>query len=689
MSIDYEQARVQMEEWIRLDRETKETLGAGVPLDRGDAEIYGEKLNAMLAEAREVFIRTGVSAFLHSGDFAVGLCTPRGDLVASSCGVHFFAILSQLPVKYIVHHFLDEPTVGVHDGDIFYTNEALLGGLHNPDQFAIMPVFFEGELVAWTLAGVHQPETGAVEPGGMPISARSRFYEGMRLSPIKIGENFQIRRDLLDMMTNFVSRAPAMQEIDTRARCSSCDRLRIRLLELLAKKGKPFVHRLFRELLQNAEEGARRKIRQWRNGTYRTVLFMDTIGHSMGINRVCVSLTKKGETLSFDLTGTSPENDGSLQAFAHAVWGAAATYFFSYPFHDLPVSIGAYEPIHFHVPRGTTLNPGHDASVANAPFIGRLVVNGVHQVMSKLLYASGFPELCTASNGSSGISVHFAGTNQWGALIADATGYKLNTEGAGARSDQDGVDAYGFFFAHQGRAPDVENVESRYVFMHLSQKYRTDSCGFGKYRGGSGTYSALANYHGQQVTVVCTGNAAKLPEQTGLFGGYAANVVSGCWLVSPELAHRMQEGNGGWPLSLEELVAGTNLSGEVRLLGAVAGPLQLNRGDLILAINTGGHGYGDVLERSPQEVYTDWQAQIISTWTVHNVYRVGIDPASGRINDSQTERWRAEEHARRKKEGLLWEDFLAAWLSKRPPEKILMYYGHYPDASGPLPLQRS
>lgn len=688
MSIDYEQARVLLEDWIRLDPQTRQTLGGDTPLDRGDAEIYGAKLDAMLAEARDVFVRTGVSAFLHSGDFAVGLCTPRGDLVASSCGVHFFAVLSQLPVKYIVHRFLDEPTVGVRDGDIFYTNEALLGGLHNPDQFAIMPVFFEGELVAWTLAGVHQPETGAVEPGGMPISARSRFYEGMRLSPIKIGENFQIRMDLLDMMTNFVSRSPAMQEIDTRARCSTCDRLRLRLLELFARQGTTFVHRLFRELLLEAEQGARRKIRAWRDGTFRTVLFMDTVGHSPGLNRVAVSLTKRDDSLAFDLTGTSPENDGSLQAFAHAVWGAAATYLFNYSFHDLPVSIGVYEPIRFHVPPGTTLNPGPDASVANAPFIGRLVVNGVHQVMSKLLYASGHPELATAANGSSGISVHFAGVNQWGARVADATGYKLNTEGAGARSDLDGVDAYGFFFAHQGRAPNVENVESRYGFLHLSQKYRTDSCGFGRRRGGAGTYSALANYQSDEITVVCTGNAAKLPEQTGLFGGYAANVVAGFWLVSPDLARRLETGAGGWPLSLEELAAGDGLEAEFRFQGAVAGPVRLQRGDLILAINTGGHGYGDVLERGAEEVFADWKAGIISAWAVRHVYRVAVDPA-GLLDPEATKSLRSRERARRRGEGLPWEDFVARWLPRRPPNAILSYYGSYPDAAGPLPVHRS
>ena len=49
--------------------------------------------------------------------------------------------------------------------------------------------------IAWTVALVHTTETGAIEPGGMPVSAISRFEEGMNLPPMRIGDNFQLLRD--------------------------------------------------------------------------------------------------------------------------------------------------------------------------------------------------------------------------------------------------------------------------------------------------------------------------------------------------------------------------------------------------------------------------------------------------------------------------------------------------------------
>jgi len=52
---------------------------------------------------------------------------------------------------------------------------------------AIVPVFYKGQLIAWCGAANHTTETGAVEPGGMPVTASARFTEGMNLPPMKVG----------------------------------------------------------------------------------------------------------------------------------------------------------------------------------------------------------------------------------------------------------------------------------------------------------------------------------------------------------------------------------------------------------------------------------------------------------------------------------------------------------------------
>ena len=72
-------------------------------------------------------------------------------------------------------------------------NDARYGNIHNTDQSLIIPVFHEGELVCFVGAIVHEGENGACEPGGMPSAAESPYDEGLKMSPLKVGENFEFR----------------------------------------------------------------------------------------------------------------------------------------------------------------------------------------------------------------------------------------------------------------------------------------------------------------------------------------------------------------------------------------------------------------------------------------------------------------------------------------------------------------
>src|SRR5207247_9086000 len=187
-----------------------------------------------------------------------------------------------------------------------YSNEAIYGGIHNPDQFAIMPIFHREELVAWSVVGAHQSETGGKEPGGEITTARTRHDEGMKLIPIKIGEHYQLRDDLLKMMENFISRAPRMQITDVKARVAACDRIRIRLQDLVEKRGTRFLQGLFRKMIMETAEGARERIRSWNDGVYRHVVFIDTTGFDAALIRTPIELIKKRDHITIDFSGASP-----------------------------------------------------------------------------------------------------------------------------------------------------------------------------------------------------------------------------------------------------------------------------------------------------------------------------------------------------------------------------------------------
>src|SRR5690625_2705218 len=284
-----------------------------------------------------------------AGDSIVAMFNAQGDLVNASAGTYLHAVIPPIVIKYILKNYGDNP--GIADGDIWYTNDALYGGIHNPDQVAITPVFFHGELVAWTAALSHTTETGANEPGGMPLSATARFEEGMNLPPTKIGQNHVLRNDAIEVFGAFGIRAEQMVTVDLRARCTTADRVRVRLLEMFEREGKDFVIGLFRKMLVEAEQGARSRLASWPDGTYRCATFSDAAGTEQGLHRNCfMTMTKAGDTLQVDFTGTSPESKSSYNAHPQAVIGHLANYIYEYVFHDLPISSATFQPMEFIFP---------------------------------------------------------------------------------------------------------------------------------------------------------------------------------------------------------------------------------------------------------------------------------------------------------------------------------------------------
>ena len=244
----------------------------------------------------EIFVRSSRSYFGVSGDSMVAIFTANGDLINAACGTYLHAIIQPIIIKFILKYYAKNP--GIREGDIFYTNDALYGGIHNPDQVALMPIFHKGEILAWTSAALHTTETGAIEPGGMPVSAKSRFEEGLNMPPIKIGENYQLRNDFLEFYSVYGLRAPAMFISDLRARCTTADRVRVRLLELVEKRGEEYLTGLLRRMVDTAETAARQRIKSLPEGKFRAVVFNDAIGWTPALVRACyLTLTKKGEKL--------------------------------------------------------------------------------------------------------------------------------------------------------------------------------------------------------------------------------------------------------------------------------------------------------------------------------------------------------------------------------------------------------
>ncbi len=667
-------------EWLKPAPATEHELECLESLRPGDYEIGHQATNDILDEAMEVFIRSSRSYFGVSGDSMVAIFTASGDLVNASCGTYLHAIIQPIIIKYILKYYRENP--GINDGDIWYTNDALYGGIHNPDQVAIMPVFHRGKLLAWVSAAVHTTETGAIEPGGMPVSARSRFEEGLNMPPIKIGENFKLRNDFLELYSVYGLRAPAMFISDLRARCTTADRVRVRLLELVEKRGHEFVVGLLRKMIAVAENGARQKIRSLPDGRFRVVVFNDAIGWTPALVRSCaLTVTKSGDRLIFDFTGTSPENPSSYNVHAQAVVGHIANFMYEYVFHDLPICSATFAPIDFVFPDGIILNPGPLAATSCCVYIGMQARCAAHSCFAKMMFCvRDMWSQCAASPGSQHSAQICSGLSQWGLSVSDILSFSLNTQGQGGRAASDGMDAYGFAWCAFGRAPDCEQVESELPLTVVLSQHWKDSCGHGKNRGGSGAVQLWMIHKVPQMISLCMGNGSKVPLAQPLFGGYASTPIPGISVVRSDLLGKMQVGDKDLILDHHAIIEGQAIGGEWKCELIARTPKIYKEGDLIFGFSGGGPGYGDPLERDPELVLEDLRKNVISDWTARNIYKVAYDPERRVVDVAETERLRQAERRARLDRGRPFDEFQKEWSKKSPPEEILQWYGSWPDA---------
>ena len=672
--------------WLKPSPATAYENDCASRVHQGDYEIGVQVTNDILDEAMEVFVRSSRSYFGVSGDSMVAIFTAGGDLINASCGTYLHAIIQPIIIKFILKYYAQNP--GIREGDIWYTNDALYGGIHNPDQVALMPIFHEGKLLAWASAALHTTETGAIEPGGMPVSARSRFEEGLNMPPIKIGENFELRNDFLEMYSVYGLRAPAMFISDLRARCTTADRVRVRLLELVEKRGADFVVGLMRKMSDTAEAGARKRITALPDGKFRAVVFNDAIGWTPALVRSCyLTLIKEGGRLVFDFNGTSPENPSSYNVHPQAVVGHLANFMYEYVFHDLPICSSTFAPIDFVFPDGCILNPDKMAATSCCVYIGMQARCATHNAFAKMTFGSA--ELwrqVAASPGSQHTAQICAGLSQWNLAVSDVLSFSLNTQGQGGRAASDGMDAYGFAWCAFGRAPDSEQVESELpVTVTLSQHWK-DSCGHGSHRGGAGGVQQWMIHKVPQLVSLCMGNGSKVPLSQPLFGGYASPPIPGISVRKADLLKKMENGDPALSLDHRDMLEKGTVGGDWTYELIARTPNVFQEGDLLFGFSGGGPGYGDPLERDPQHVLEDLRNNIISDWTAQNIYRVVYDPERRKLDVQATNRTREEERRARLARGKSFDEFESEWSKKSPPAEILQWYGSWPDARplGPI-----
>jgi acetophenone carboxylase len=654
-----------------------------------DYSVYTQRLASACEEGKEILVRLGISEPLQSGDVCHAYYTARGDLSLAELGTFLHAITGAVPIKFVLKHYRDDPTVGLQDGDIFFCNEAIYGGLHNPDQIVYMPVFWEGELISWVSSAGHEPETGATEPGGQPADAKDRYAEGLKVPPLRIGEGFKLRSDVMEFFQNMV-RYPEMIATDTAAKLAACLRLRARLLEIIKRQGAEFVVGLLRKVIEDSAVAARERVSKLQDGRYRCVGFLDTYGPKEALLRVPCMLIKEGEKLIVEFAGASPQFPGPFNAFEHVVYAHLVCMLFQYFFSDLPGSAGTLEVFEVRCEKGTFLNADAQAAVSSGTAMAPIAGNIFMMCLIKAMYASRDPD--TLANvalppGACARSFFFGGINQFGKEVAGVSLRPSNTAGLGARPDKDAVDAGSFWWVGRGNAVDVEHEEALNPYLVEYSNFAPDNAGPGKYQGGAGMSYGVRVHNSPGFYIQTFGLASRIPTNSGLFGGYAANVRPGIRILGSTGEQAAKEGQAMAPQNeFDLLITAQAKDIDVQLTPAQQLGAIFQHGDFIGVTGPGGAGYGDVLERDPEAVAADVSRGVISRWTAENVYCVVFD-TDQRIDHEATLERKVEERKQRLAEAKPYHAFVEEWSKQQPPEDALILYGEWPgpEVGGTLP----
>ena len=641
-------------------------------------------INAALSEAFEMCNQMGAAPGAKWGDLVTGIYTAQGDLaMIAPHGIIAFAACCFYPVRFIVKNWIDDPTVGVRDGDGFIHNDARYGGVHNTDQSMMMPLFYKGELICWLSATIHEGENGACEPGGMPAAAESKYDEGIKMSPFKVVENFQLKRDLVTFLQNSV-RDPKLQLEDMKVKLHAVMRLRDRITAILDQFGRDALVGTLRTHLEDTEKEMRRRIREMPDGTTRVLQFMDSSLRENCLQKISLAITVKGDRLIMDFRGTAPQfMNRAVNTNIASFKAALCTGLLQNVWPDLPHTMAVLSPIEILSDRNSIIDAEGEMPQAMSlmPLFKACVAWTIPMAKFNYSVPTKYSAII-ASQYDQAATFIYGGLTQHG----DVTGNfcsDINGNGQGARSHADGEHSISPVFGFMCDSGEHEiNEEDTPIIRLGAQRLAKDRIGFGKYRGGMG-YEQIATARGSGMWGFMTGcEGSKFPSAQGLFGGYSCPSYQLLKIKGINVFEELRKNP-----KVVEVFDIVKLMNEQPIPGGKYSSNDMgmtfelcNEGEIYMICQGAGGGYGDVIERDPALVMKDLQEDLMSHDIARDIYQVVYDEATLVVDEAATQQRRADHRKARLARGKPFDQFCKAWVTPEPPKDI-PYFGSWDDTT--------
>jgi N-methylhydantoinase B len=451
-------------------------------------------------------------------------------------------------------------------GDVVIHNHAYYGASHGPDVGFVVPIFHEGELVAFSATTAHHLDLGALTPGSCGIvDATDAYAEGLQFNAIKIEEGGRRNEWFWRFIRDNV-RAAQLVVGDMEAQVAACRIGAERFLELVGRYGIDTVRAAGEDLMDYSERLLRREIEKLPDGTYEAEGFID--GFQEDPNpahrdlRIKATVTVAGSDIHVDLTGTSPQIDLPLNM----------------PFEGT-VDIAVYLTIR-SILLDSGRNPRYPAPVIARFCPGNIVADTVMRALAPLV-----PDNVSAGVGNLKV-VAYSGLAESGQHWV----YMDIQEGSyGGRPGKDGLDAVDTLYANTRNNP-VEDIESHYPLRVTRYELNVDTGGAGRWRGGLGTVREIEFLAPGGMSLEGDGSVHPPP---GLFGG--------------------RDGTPGRVEINHHGADGVEVPSKFPYRSAEAG-------DRLLLIAPSGGGYGPAAERDPAAIREDIAEGVLSSERGRELY---------------------------------------------------------------------
>jgi N-methylhydantoinase B len=565
-------------------------------VDHVTLDIIENTLSNARFEMDRVLETTALSPVIREQSDQFPLIADRhGRMVIGQFGSAIATILENSP--YTVQDLRDGDVIALNDP---YMCEGVVS--HCPDFLILRPIFFEDDLVGYSSQWGNLMDVGGTAPGSMPITARSIYYEGIRMPPIKLYSAGVLNEEALRMFCHN-TRTPKMVEADIKAIAAGTAAGAARVRELCARFGKDTYLEACDAMLDRTRSGLIELIRTHLPDGERFEFtdYADDDGLGHGPIKLQMAMWRDGDKVNVDWTGSSGQVPGSVNFYLNPeMFKMFVGVFLIMAFSpDLVFNDGYYDLINVTIPEKSILRPEFPAPVGNRLTLMARQFDVVGAVFSKALEQF-------AVSGGYGTSPNFvfAGTDEHG---EDFQVLEILYGGIPARPVGDGLDGHSWW--PMFKAVPTEYLEKYYPIEVESYRARQDSGGAGYNRGGHGvakTYRFLVD---------------------GTISFQDDRAVTFPWGY-----------NGGQHgMSSEKLVI--HADGTQERLPSKVETFPVAKGDRLVFSTAGAGGQGDPLTREPDRTAADVRSGLVSVQAAAAEYGVVVS-ADGEVDDAATERER-------------------------------------------------